>query len=189
MEPSEQNTAATPAIAARMEAGISTHYIGRNADNHKVIVEIAVRHDLRSIRHLTDHNRDVLGEILSITGNTVSVASARRQDIESGGQIIDELDTITEPANGWTLDDIAGLRNIWKVYHLNDLCAESDEQAAPARALDYSYDKLRGLTDSQGYVYGSAWLNRYIPDIIVTEIDRLRHLPTNSREIPNFLTS
>lgn len=105
--------------------------------------------------------RDLDGfDELSITGSTPY----------SGGQCLDELDGIVEPAEGFTLETIAELRRIWDRWHLNGMRAECSHQ----RVLGWTYNDRKALEDAGdpdaptcptcGYKIGSAWLREELDD-------------------------
>jgi len=125
-------------------------------------------------------------------GNTFSMCAEiwnpRKTDIYCGGQCVDIV-------AAYFPHDAKARRmvEIWREWHLNDMCAGSPAQrewlrANPIAEEDYRYPKSHygvacgrlasaGLNPDPGYLhngkpyaYGSAWLKREIPEDVALEI-------------------
>jgi hypothetical protein len=96
----------------------------------------------------------------------------RKDNPSSSGQAREALAEVTEPAPGWTLEEIAELRAIWERWHLNTMRAACAHMPADARAR---WDRREAVVcdAGSGYKYGTSWLVEPIPAKVV---ERVRHL-------------
>ena len=127
-------------------------YLGRNADRDRVSVEY--RLTVHGGSHTTTNHQHLDDPIIrfSMSGD---LTEYRHREPHWGGQIREELETITEYAPGWNRDKVASLAQLWKENHLNDVRAGCIHQTPPADPADW--DKVRPCP-ATGYRYGSAWL-------------------------------
>jgi hypothetical protein len=164
------------AVLAWLEAGMtpeeSTHLVGRTNGGSRVFVSIRLTRSNREVR-FTDHTYGPQGWDLGISGFAICPGS---REAYTAGQISGDLARVTNPAEGWTADDVRSLLETWQAWHLNTLNAESDEQ----RAAGITYRDNPTHVDSAGYKIGSAWLTRRLPDDVLAEVLRLRALPTGN---------
>jgi len=78
--------------------------------------------------------REREGGELSVVGWTTECTrrdgkGGRWQEV-GGGQNRDDLAAVLVPADGWTMEAIAGLRNVWERWHLNGMRAGCAHQRA-----------------------------------------------------------
>lgn len=151
----------------------TTHFIG--IDNAGMRYYVGIRLvEKNEPSEMTDHTTRVLTYRFSADGFSIK---KRKREADSAGQMLDKFKNITEPAEGWKLEDIQSIVAIWSRWHLNDMRAWSDEQRDEAVAANFDYDKLKALTDSTGYQYGHKWLAEQIPADVIAEIKRIMSLP------------
>lgn len=118
-----------------------------------------------------------MGPVFSMCGN---VWNSKRTDIVAGGQCIDELAEFEPFAEGGKYAELVGL---WRRHHLNDMHSGTERQEAVLEKWQKEHPDVRRtydvdckvLKDAQcykdgGYVYGTAWLNRPIPDADLAKI-------------------
>ena len=70
---------------------------------------------------------------LAIQGECFSARRSEpptRSGYYSGGQNLEDVRAITKPAEGWTLEDIRELADIWDRWHLNGMNAYCEHQRA-----------------------------------------------------------
>jgi hypothetical protein len=137
----------------------STHFIGRTDDGSRVWVII-----------------DLGVDRVSFMGSSVAF---KARSISSCGQNIDDVQSVTRCAAGWTSQDVASLVRVWDRWHLNDMRAECAHQ----RALGWKYRTHKGQKCPEcGYEIGSAWLMEAMPEDVRAEIKRLQSLPAGTPE-------
>ena len=147
------------------------------------------------------------GERLAISG--VEGPKSNGNAYGSCGQIEMSYRTAEERANltpgdGWTAEDVGRFFDVWRRWHLNDMCAGSPAQSEHLRTLEAEgrgftgcpvshYDWARAelaavglhpdpgyLHDGKPYAYGSAWLREDVPaDVLGWLYDRpqVRRMP------------
>jgi hypothetical protein len=107
-----------------------------------------------------------------------------RHDMESGGQIIEEVSRIFHIeeeeamtyggfvyADGWDRAKLAKLVAIWRLYHLNDMQAGCEHQRALGWSSTETHVDYGGGREDMvgvpcpicGYEFGSAWLFTPVP--------------------------
>lgn len=154
-------------------------FLGRKADGEKVYAAARLeRKTVEAIQTVTHEKKS--GEILEFAASGHSVGKFQRHSSEnwiSAGQMMDELLEITEPAPGWTLEEIRKFHRLWKNWHLNALNAGCQHVPTPLYE-DSEYGKRVDLKNTPacpetGYRYGHAWLYRPIPAVIVDEMQTL----------------
>jgi hypothetical protein len=173
---------------------MTRHRLGTTDTGDAVIVEVRITTDEQDYTTVT-HER-VTGSLrLSVTGEVINAWHDRhgrgRDDnaIVSCGQVggyADDpgrsaLNSITTPAPGWTLAEIAELEAIWARWHLNDMraaCAHMDPATLAREPNGYGGDRI-STTDpantcpESGYRYGHAWLYEPIPADVLADVARL----------------
>ena len=145
------------------------------------------------------------GEKLSISGVEGPLYNGNCKG--ACGQIVDSVKSITELAEGWTPDLVMEFVSIWKRWHLNDMKAGNHEQERALREMqvalfkkydtdslsqiareegkkDYyelacEYLKEKGLYESHGYRYGTAWCREDVPEEVIAF---LIALPDSTKE-------
>lgn len=111
------------------------------------------------------------GPVFSMCGN---VWNARRTDVITCGQCIDELTEFEQFAEGGKYAELVWL---WRRHHLHDMHAGTERQEAVLEKWQKEHPGVRRTYDvecgvlkdarchtDRGYVYGSAWLYRPIPE-------------------------
>lgn len=101
--------------------------------------------------------------VLSICGN---IYNSTGTDIVCGGQCLDDL--LPYFKNN---AKFAEIYRLWKLYHLNDMHAGTEAQEELLKRYNVSkYDEAckllaeNNLYNDNGYIYGSGWLYRSIPE-------------------------
>jgi len=140
-------------------------FIGTDADGVWWYVRIRTAEVSREV-HFTDHTHGVLRHTLLIGFDT-----ARSWDHSGPG-----LDGF-EVAEGWTREDIATLQMFAQRWDRNGLRAGSDWHIE--RGM--TYETHPEAVDPSGYRIGSEWLAEQLPDAVLTEIARIRTLPTGPK--------
>lgn len=119
------------------------------------------------------------GPVLSICG---SIWNSKQTDYVCCGQCLDTMMKFSSLANNTLFKK---LHNLWKNWHLNDVCAGTVKQedalkdAIKAGHKFCSYeDECKyldsiGLLEDNGYKYGSSWLYHEIPEDTLKEIETL----------------
>jgi hypothetical protein len=80
-----------------------------------------------------------------------------------GGQIVDEVEAVTQFAPGWDAARRDRLVDIWR-WHLNDVNAACEHQ----RALGWTYDTHKGQDCPVcGYRIGSEWRYEELPADVI----------------------
>ena len=134
--------------------------IGKNDQGDRFYLTLEIKNNQREAT--TINHKKVFGyQTLSICGEVVEY---RKQNASNFGQISDRLSEITQPSKGFTLKDIATIKEIWEKWHLNDLqshCAHQD------KAIKWDQVDPCPLN---GYKAGSAWLLSELPQEIINEI-------------------
>lgn len=116
---------------------------------------------------------------LSICG---SIWNSKHTDCVVCGQCLDDMMGIDELRN----DELfRTLYNLWKNWHLNDLTAGTTKQEQALNEARKSGKQLNcyddackylesiGLLSDDGYVYGTKWLYREIPEDAMSTIESL----------------
>lgn len=157
-------------------------YVGRTGDGTKVYVEIEVSTQ-QGEHQTTEHDTVTSVPRISVSGHYYVPRSpggriGPRADWDGGGQCLDTLAEVTEPASGLTLQDIGRLVYVWRHWHLNDCRAGCAHQTPVWRDNPrYGYREIdldnTPACPHTGYRFGSAWLVD-VPPIEVT--DELRTL-------------
>ncbi|HET6914930.1 MAG TPA: hypothetical protein VFH56_02455 [Acidimicrobiales bacterium] len=133
-------------------------------------VELRERHEGCAYQTIT-HGTTTDPVQVSFTGEFFERRNMRRDDFTSAGQNLEDLDLITKPAPGFTLNEIHELGALWRRWHLNDMRAECAHMELPD---DPSYDARKDIVCPEtGYKYGSAWLAEDVPADV---LDHIRHL-------------
>ena len=107
-----------------------------------------------------DHEQVTEGYHVSISG--VSKATNRKNG-EVFGQIYNELDKITDYAEGWSRELHQSLKLLWRDWHLNDMCAGCDHQIVVGESISERLHNTLPCPET-GYRYGSEWLYRPVPE-------------------------
>lgn len=164
---------------------VKDSYVGRTAEGLRMFVTLGMDdHNGRGDMMSVDHVVIPRPLSLSVSGATVSRESARRQDIEGGGQNIDDLrTTVPDKDSSWTPADIDSLVAIWERWHMNDFHAGCVHQ--PPESIVYETTRGYRQPDLEntprcpetGYKWGSAWLAEVVPDDVLVEFHRLMDLP------------
>jgi hypothetical protein len=90
----------------------------------------------------------------------------------ASGQARESLSEITEPAPGWTLEEIAELRSLWERWHLNAMRAACAHMPTDARER-WDRREVVVCDTGSGYKYGTSWLVEPLPAEVV---ERVRYL-------------
>lgn len=122
----------------------------------------------------TEHEQ--IGEYVEFTAS----GGVYRNGAESGfGQNLYHIRQIERVESPWTRDDLRSLRMIWERWHLNGMhaeCAHLEHQWETDPRYGYKRLKLDGegtVCPVNGYRMGRAWLVEPLPEIIITEVQRL----------------
>jgi hypothetical protein len=103
----------------------------------------------------------------------------------SAGQIVEHLDSIDAPADGWTGEDVADLVKFWRRWHLNDLhagCAhQPDATTQPGWTTSDKLDNTPPCPET-GYRWGTAWLVEELDADAWREVHRFAELLGASRK-------
>jgi hypothetical protein len=137
--------------------------IGKNDQGDRFYLTLEIKNNEREATTI-NHQKVFSYQTLSICGEVIEY---RKQNANNFGQICERLSEITQPAKGFTLKDIAKIKEIWERWHLNDLqshCAHQD------KAIKWDQVDPCFLT---GYKAGSAWLLNELPQEIINEIKSL----------------
>lgn len=141
--------------------------LGTTATGGYVVVDVTL--GATEGTHQTVAHESITAPVrLSITGEAYE-KHERRGDPSRAGQCADALDEITEPAPGWTLDEIRELRALWDRWHLNDLRAACAHMPADARERWDRRERVE-CSEGSGYLFGTAWLVEPLPDEVVTRV-------------------
>lgn len=98
--------------------------------------------------------------------------NARKTDTLCGGQCLDTLFNCLKDNKAMN-KQFERIYRLWKLYHLNDMHVGTERQdkalaLANKQHVDFKercdYLKSVGLLYDDGYLYGSAWLYREIPE-------------------------
>lgn len=119
---------------------------------------------------------------LSITG--VEGPKRNGDAMGSCGQIIMHQWGIKQFSDGWTINLMNQLRDIWDKWHLNDMRAGNTDQTKCLRdAGKYTgsdwylwaceHLKKHGLYNNNGYVFGTKWLFEPLPKDVVDFLESL----------------
>jgi hypothetical protein len=154
-------------------------FLGRKANGVKVYAAARLERQTVEDAETVTHEK-VSGEVLkfSASGHTLDRFSRHSSEKWLGaGQMIDELLEITEPAPGWTLEEIRKFHRLWKNWHLNSMNGGCQHVPEPLWE-DSNYGKRPDLVNTPacpetGYRYGHKWLLRPIPAVIVDEMQTL----------------
>lgn len=156
-------------------------FLGRKADGEKVYASANLQHEIKENVQTVTHEK-VSGVILRFSASGHTVSKFARHSSENwigGGQMMDELLEITDPAPGWTLAEIKAFHRLWKNWHLNDMNGGCQHVPDPLyRKNDrYGYQEVdlenTPACPKTGYRWGHAWLYRPIPAVVVDEIQTL----------------
>ena len=134
--------------------------IGKNDQGDRFYLTLEIKNNEREAITI-EHKKVFSYQTLSICGEVVEY---RKQNASNFGQICERLSEITQPSKGFTLKDVAKIKEIWEKWHLNDLqshCAHQD------KAIKWDQVDPCPLN---GYKAGSAWLLSELPQEIVNEI-------------------
>lgn len=155
------------------------HRLGETASGGYIVVDIEVGVSQPGVTWQTVEHGTIVGpQRLSITGEHYEKGQ-RRGNPASAGQIVDSLGEVTEPAPGWSLEEIAELAALWREWHLNDM------QAGCVHQTEIVYEDSRGYRQIDldattaandcpaGYRYGSAWLTKPLTEEVLAQIERL----------------
>jgi hypothetical protein len=136
---------------------VSGEYAGYR-NSAELVVSVRVEKS-RGIAETTDHDLTWNPLRLSISAG---VRNRQKTDFIMVGQIRDALDNMVSYAQGWDAQKVARLREIWDMWHLNDMNAECVHQS-----------KANHETCENGYEWGTAWLVRELPEAIVLELQEM----------------
>ena len=142
----------------------------RNGRRGYVVVTVELR-TLQGEYVTTEHG--TISDPLELSVQASQYAPYDRKDNPSAsGQARESLSEVTEPAAGWTLEEIAELRTLWERWHLNTMRAACAHMPADAHEL---WDRREVVTceAGSGYMYGTSWLVEPLPAEVV---ERVRHL-------------
>lgn len=112
----------------------------------------------------------------------------------SGGQCIDEVRKVTDPAKGLSRADLARLVEIWDRWHLNDMRAGCEHQRRwgwdtmhllehrvsdrspysglrQENARSRAFRRISRPCPACGYSYGSAWLREELPQDVIDFVE------------------
>jgi hypothetical protein len=151
--------------------------IGRTASRGEVIVIV----EIENVRNPGVWPTVTHGEIsdplnLSIMGEVWEPGDRRRHDASRCGQVTDSLLEIVKPAEGWTLEEVRELHDIWERWHLNTMVAACAHQEVVYEDSAYgrrpSLDKTPACPET-GYRYGSKWLTDPLPTDVIARIEHL----------------
>jgi hypothetical protein len=134
--------------------------IGKNDQGDRFYLTLEIKNNEREAITI-NHQKIFSYQTLSICGEVVEY---RKQNASNFGQICERLSEITQPSKGFTLKDVAKIKEIWEKWHLNDLqshCAHQD------KAIKWDQVDPCPLN---GYKAGSAWLLSELPQEIINEI-------------------
>ena len=143
-------------------------YVGSTATGERISVDVRLTVRKGEGKHTTAHE-PAPAEFYEFSASGESTLYGRYQ---SGGQMLDDLLTITKPARGLTPEDIRDLHTLWQDWHLNDLTAACDHMPADAYKR-YSEAGEKVACPDTGYTYGHAWLVRVIPDDTAADMRRM----------------
>lgn len=145
---------------------------GRRRTSYRMEVSFGLKHHAE--REFITMEHEQIGEYTEFTATGVIY---RNGGDYSAGQCLDHLRLIDWTAWGWTLDDVRSLRMIWERWHLNGMRAECAHLERQWEDSTYGKRlKLDGpgtVCPESGYRMGRAWLVEPLPDIIITEVQRL----------------
>lgn len=161
-----------------METLKAQGFVGRTSDGSRLWLEITLEPQAGRAGWQTVEHEPVPAQFyrLSITGEGLVKGSTarRRNDIDFGGQCIDELTHVAEPAKGWTAKQLEDLRGIWSEWHLNDMTAGCAHQTPVIAPDKYGREapslELTPACPETGYRYGHAWLVRTLPESVLTRV-------------------
>jgi hypothetical protein len=135
-------------------------YIGRTRDGLKVYVSARLEYANNELwRETTDHTmttdrlRVAFQGVVVRKGGTIE----RDGDWESCGQVLDALRDVVMIAEGWSVEGVANLINIWHEWHLNDMQAGCEHQPHSVKSYNVATVEPCPVT---GYKYGSKWLHK-----------------------------
>jgi hypothetical protein len=134
--------------------------IGKNDQGDRFYLTLEIKNNEREATTI-NHQKVLEYKTLSICGEVVEY---RKQNASNFGQICERLSEITQPSKGFTLKDVAKIKEIWEKWHLNDLqshCAHQD------KAIKWDQVDPCPLN---GYKAGSAWLLKELPQEIINEV-------------------
>lgn len=142
--------------------------VGRNDMGEKYYLNIELVTNFRECETV-NHEKITNPQWLSFTGYGVSPRGSLQYDrgVFSAGQNDRMLLEITKPAEGFTLDSIREIYNLWQEWHLNDMkshCAHQDKAVA--------WDEVAPCPVT-GYKAGSAWLTKPLPAEIIEQVSAL----------------
>lgn len=156
-------------------------FLGRTTDGEKIYARAELERKTLEDALTVTHEK-VSGEVLFFSAMGHSVAKFARHNSEnwiSGGQMLDDLLQITDPAPGWTLEEIRAFHRLWKNWHLNGMNAGCQHVPTPVYRKNerYGYQEVdldnTPACPETGYRYGHAWLLRPIPATIIDEMQTL----------------
>ena len=116
---------------------------------------------------------DLSKPVLSICG---SLWNSNHTDIVMGGQCLDRLAKFNSLRSNPLFKK---LHRLWKNWHLNDLHAGTVKQESALKESGKQFESYEdrckylesiNLLNDDGYVYGSSWLYREIPEDDLKEI-------------------
>jgi hypothetical protein len=108
------------------------------------------------------------GKELSICGE---IWQSDKRDIEMGGQCLDHLAAeIRTYSNGWNLEKLAKLVDIWRRWHLNGMRTECEHQRA--RGETWETHPSEECPDC-GYKLGHAWLFEPLPQEVIEYVQSI----------------
>ena len=143
-------------------------YVGRTSDGSRIWLEIELRQQPSAGRQTIEH--EPAGEYLELSISGLSVLKHQSR-VSGGGQNVDEVRRVVEPAEGWTRAELRRLTEIWDRWHLNGMkagCAHMPMNAwvgktkCPVQAADPEIKKP--------YVHGSSWLVEPLPEDVVRQV-------------------
>lgn len=160
-------------------APIRRERLGTLADRSYVVVTLELR--TREGEHTTITHGTVTDPVeVSLTGEQCIERFGRR-DYLGGGQNVDTLADIVNPAPGWTLAEIRELATLWDRWHLNTMraaCAHMVPGDLAREDNGYGGTRIstsdpRNTCPESGYRYGHAWLTEPVPADVVARLDYL----------------
>jgi hypothetical protein len=152
-------------------------FVGRTAEGTRVYLDMSLERVAKEGKTSVTHE-PVTDEFFRFSASGHTVLKGRRDDNwDGGGQMLDTLLEVADPANGWTLQELKEIHRLWKNWHLNDMQAGCQHVPDPLWE-DSPYGKRPDLKNTPscpetGYRWGSAWLVRLIPATVIVRMQEL----------------